>query len=117
MVFKKYVKARDKGSFPLSKRPKNCESLCPAMRTLRQLFHRSSIRMGSVDNSRIHTTPIRNAGFVSFVSQSGCLRVRSGDWHDNRLRRQRIVRSLALAVAVAVFTWFAIESARALPLF
>ena len=78
------------------------------MRTLRQLFHRSVIRMGSVDNSRIHTTPIRNAGFVSFVSQSGCLRIRSGDWHDNRLRRQRIVKTMLLIAAVAMCTWFAI---------
>ena len=87
------------------------------MRTLKQIFHRSTIRMGSVDNSRIRTTPIRNAGFVSFVSQSGCLRIRNGDYHDARLRKQKRLRLVGLIAVTAGFTWFAIESAKALSLF
>ena len=87
------------------------------MRTLKHMFRRSPIRMGSVDNSRIRTTPIRNAGFVSFVSQTGCLRVRDGDYHDARLRRQKKVRFVALIALTAGCTWFAIESAKALAIF
>lgn len=87
------------------------------MRTLKHMFHRSKIRMGSVDNSRILTTPIRNAGFVSFVSQSGCLRVRNGDYHDARLRKQKRIRFVGLVALTAGCTWFAIESAKALSLF
>lgn len=87
------------------------------MRTLKHMLHRSPIRMGSVDNSRIRTTPIRNAGFVSFVSQTGCLRVRDGDYHDARLRKQKRVRVVALIGLTAACTWFAIESAKAFSLF
>lgn len=87
------------------------------MRTLKHIFRRTPIRMGSVDNSRIRTTPIRNAGFVSFVSQSGCLRVRNGDYHDARLRKQKKLRFVAVVALTAACTWFAIESAKALSLF
>jgi hypothetical protein len=87
------------------------------MRTLKHMLRRPPIRMGNVDNSRIHTTPIRNAGFVSFVSQTGCLRIRDGDFHDTRLRRQKRVRIAALVALTAGCTWFAIESAKALSIF
>ncbi len=87
------------------------------MSFLRKLFRRSPIRMGSVDNSRIRTTPIRNAQFVSFISETGCLRVRSGDCHDARLRRQRCLRAGALITVTALSSWFVIESARAISTF
>lgn len=72
--------------------------------------------MGSVDNSRIRTTPIRNAGFVSFFNETGCLttRTRNSDIHDQRLRRQKRVRALALIALTALCTWIVVESARAI---
>ena len=73
--------------------------------------------MGSVDNSRLHTTPIRNAGFVSFFSGSGCISARNSDYHDTRLRRQKRRRVLALIGITAFCTWIVVESARAITLF
>jgi len=87
------------------------------MRTLRQWLHRPSIRMGSVDNSRIRTTRIRNAQFVSFFAENGCVSARNSDHHDARLRRQRLVRGIALVGVTALATWIVIESARAISLF
>ncbi len=73
--------------------------------------------MGSVDNSRIHTTPIRNAGFVSFFSESGCLSSRHPDYHDTRLRRQKALRLLVIIAITALCTWVVVESARAISMF
>ncbi|GAB1488980.1 hypothetical protein MASR2M8_14310 [Opitutaceae bacterium] len=87
------------------------------MRTLRHWLHRPPIRMGSVDNSRIRTTAIRNAGFVSFFAEQGCLTARSHDHFDARLRRQRAVRLLALIGITALATWVVIESAQAISVF
>lgn len=87
------------------------------MRTVRHWLHRPSIRMGSVDNSRIRTTRIRNAGFVSFFAEQGCLTARSHDHFDARLRRQRVGRALVLIAVTALATWVVIESARAISVF
>jgi hypothetical protein len=87
------------------------------VRRLSQIFHRPAIRMGSVDNSRIRTTPIRNAGFVSFFAGSGCQSARHTDYHDHRLRRQRRFRALAMVIVTALCTWVVVESARAISLF
>ena len=87
------------------------------MRTLRQWRHRPPIRMGSVDNRRIRTTPIRNAGFVSFFAEQGCLTARSHDHFEARLRRHRTVRALGLIAVTALATWVVIESARAISVF
>lgn len=87
------------------------------LRALKNLFHRPTIRMGRVDNSRIRTTSIRNAGFVSFISGTGCLRARNTDGHDARLRRRKFAKVFALASAGVGGAWIVIESARALTLF
>lgn len=74
--------------------------------------------MGSVDNSCIHTTPIRNAGFVSFFIGSGCLSsARNTDYQDTRLRRQKRLRTLAVVSLTAFCTWIVVESARAFSTF
>lgn len=73
--------------------------------------------MGSVDNSRIRTTPIRNAGFVSFFAESGCMSARHTDFHDRRLGRQRRMRLLVVVLLTALCTWVVVESARAISLF
>ena len=70
--------------------------------------------MGSVDNSRIRTTRIRNAGFVSFFTETGCLASRNTDVYDHRLRRQKILRTLILVGLTALCTWVVVESARAI---
>lgn len=84
------------------------------MNPLRRMFHRPAIRMGSVDNSRIRTTPIRNAGFVSFFAETGCLSSRNSDVFDHRLRRQKRLKTLALIALTAFCTWVVVESARAI---
>ncbi|WP_404424415.1 hypothetical protein [Nibricoccus sp. IMCC34717] len=84
---------------------------------IKRLLHRPAIELGRVDNSRIQTTPIRNAQFVSFLSSNGSFSRRCPDRHDQRLRRRRTLKSLALACAAAAVIWVAIESAQALTLF
>lgn len=84
---------------------------------MRRLFRRPPIRMGSVDNRSMRTTPVRNAGFVSFFQGQGCLSARHPDLQDIRLRRQRRRRVVATLTAVGLSTWFVIESAHALALF
>ena len=73
--------------------------------------------MGSVDNSRMHTTRIRNAQFVSFFSENGCVSGSRPDYHDTRLRRQKAVRAVVVLSVVALGTWVVVESARALTIF
>ena len=73
--------------------------------------------MGRVDNSRIHTTRLRNAQFVSFMSETGKLSAFTTDRFDTRLRwRKRLKALLALSVT-AGGAWVVIESARALTMF
>lgn len=87
------------------------------MRRLLRIFRRPPIRMGSVDNAHIRTTPIRNAGFVSFFAGSGCVSARNCDYQDNRLRRQKRLRTLAVVSVTAFCTWIVVESARAISTF
>ena len=87
------------------------------LRVLKNWFHRPAIKMGRVDNSRIHTTRLRNAQFVSFVTETGSLRPFNSDRYDARLRwRKRAKALLALSFA-AGGAWVIIESARALTMF
>ena len=86
-------------------------------RVLLNLFHKPRFRMGSVDNSRIRTTRIRNAQFVSYLSQSDNLKKRYNDAYDMRLlRRKRFRRGLSL-LGILLFSWIVIESAKALAIF
>lgn len=84
---------------------------------LRNLFRRPPIRMGSVDNRTMRTTPIRNAGFVSFFNGQGCVSARNPDIQERRMRRQWQVRAVAFITMAALTTWFVIESAQALAAF
>jgi hypothetical protein len=85
--------------------------------TLKNLFHRPAIRMGRVDNSRIQTTRIRNAQFISFVAETGSLVPFNTDRYDIRLRRQKTVKGLITLAVVGGLAWIVIESARALSMF
>ena len=84
---------------------------------LKNLLHRPAIRMGRVDNSRIHTTRLRNAQFVSFISESGSLHPCSTDRYDIRLRRQKLVKTMIALTLTAGGAWVVVESARALSRF
>ena len=88
------------------------------LRIVKSWFHRPAIRMGRVDNSRIQTTRLRNAQFVSFFSENGNLNTHGGtDRYESRLRfRKRLKFFFGLCVA-AGGAWIVIESARALTLF
>lgn len=87
------------------------------MRTLKRLFRRPPIRMGMVERSRRGAAPIRNAGFVSFFNGSGCVTRRHTDAHDSRLKRQKLVKTLALVALTVMCTWFVMESAQAISTF
>ena len=91
------------------------------MSAMLRLFKRRSgrppIRMGRVDNRTIRTTVTRNAGFVSFISESGSASGLHPDRHDRRLRRQKFVRWLVTGACASAFSWIALESARALSIF
>ncbi len=87
------------------------------LRTLFSLFRRPPVRMGRVDNSRMRTTRIRNAQFVSFFSSNDCVARRHPDRHDQRLRRQKFTKSLITAGAATGLAWIAIESAKAISIF
>jgi hypothetical protein len=85
------------------------------LRPLKELFYRPTIRMGRVDNSLIHTTRLRNAQFVSFMTTS--LHPFSSDRYDTRLRRRkRLKTTFALAIISGV-AWVVLESAHALSMF
>jgi len=89
------------------------------LRVVKNWFHRPAIRMGRVDNSLIRTTRIRNAQFVSFISESGTLRSSSryADRYERRLRRRKLLKGVfALGLATGA-AWVVIESAKALSLF
>ena len=84
---------------------------------LKNWFHRPAIKMGRVDNSRIHTTRLRNAQFVSFITESRSLKAWNSDRYESRLRwRKRVKAFLGLSFA-AGGAWVVIESARALTMF
>ncbi len=87
------------------------------LRLLKNLFRRPAIRMGRVDNARIHRTRIRNAQFVSFVDASGCFEARRPDRHDRRLRRQKFVRFALKLAGAGGLGWIVVESARAIATF
>lgn len=87
------------------------------LRLLKNLLRRPAIRMGRVDNARIHRTRIRNAQFVSFVDASGCFESRRPDRHDRRLRRQKLVRAVLRLAAAGGLGWIALESVRAIAMF
>ena len=86
-------------------------------RMLKNLFRRPPIRMGRVDNARIRKTSIRNAGFVSFITNNRCVSQRTTDRHDARLRRLRFLKTLVYLALGSGGAWIVIESARALTLF
>lgn len=87
------------------------------LRVLKNLFHRPAIKMGRVDNSRIQTTRLRNAQFVSFISESGSLMPFHTDRHDARLKRRKLLKALFATSVAAGAAWVVIESAHALTMF
>ncbi len=87
------------------------------IRVFKNLFHRPAIKMGRVDNSRIHTTRLRNAQFVSFISESGSLQPFSTDRYDARLRRRKMIKAVLATSVAAGAAWVLLESAHALTMF
>lgn len=87
------------------------------VRVFKNLFHRPTIRFGSVDNSRIATTPIRNSLFISFITETGCYRSRHVDRHEAHMRRRKLAKGLLLIAIGAASAWIIIESAKALTMF
>ena len=84
---------------------------------LKSLFHRPAIRMGRVDNSLIRTTRLRNAQFVSFMSQGDSLAPMSSDRYDAKLRRRKFLKfAFALSIAGGL-AWVILESAHAITMF
>lgn len=86
------------------------------LRRMRQLFYRPAIRMGSVDNSRIHTTQTKNAQFISYLVESGFRQV-NVDRYESTLRRRRALRGVLVCLLAAGAIWVVIESARAISMF
>lgn len=84
---------------------------------LKSLFHRPAIRMGRVDNSLFQTTRLRNAQFVSFMSQSESLAPFCSDRYESKLRRRKFVKTALLASLIAGAAWIIIESASAITMF
>ena len=84
---------------------------------LKSLFHRPAIRMGRVDNSLIQTTRLRNAQFVSFMSQNDSLAPFSADRYDTRLRRRKWIKFSLVLAMVTGLAWVVIESAHAIVMF
>jgi hypothetical protein len=87
------------------------------LRVLLNLFRRPPVRMGRVDNARIHRTRLRNAQFVSFIDSSGCQGSFRPDRHDQRLRRQKLLKGLLMLGGAAGLGWVVLESARAIAMF
>jgi len=84
---------------------------------IKSLFHRPAIRMGRVDNSLFQTTRLRNAQFVSFMSQSESLAPFCSDRYESKLRRRKFVKVALLAGLIAGVAWIIIESASAITMF
>lgn len=72
--------------------------------------------MGSIDNSRIHVTPTKNAQFVSFLVDSGFRRV-NADRYEASLRQRRMLRGVFIWLLGAGGAWVLLESAKALSSF
>ena len=85
--------------------------------SLKSLFHRPAIRMGRVDNSLIRTTRLRNAQFVSFMSQGDSLTPMSTDRYDARLRWRKLFKAVLVFAMVGGVAWVIIESAHAITMF
>lgn len=73
--------------------------------------------MGRVDNSLFQTTRLRNAQFVSFMSQSDSLAPMSTDRYDTRLRRRKRLKVAFILSLAAGLAWVIIESAHAISMF
>jgi hypothetical protein len=86
------------------------------LRQIRHWFYRPAIRMGPVDNSRIHTTRVKNAQFVSYLTESGFRRV-NADRYESSLRRRRLLKQGLLLLLIGGGAWIVIESAKALSTF
>ena len=86
------------------------------LRELRYWLHRPAIRMGSVDNSRIHRTRLKNAQFISYLVESGFRQV-NADHYEASLRRRRLGRNLLVGMLAAGMAWIVVESAQALSMF
>ncbi|MFA5057207.1 MAG: hypothetical protein WC485_03770 [Opitutaceae bacterium] len=86
------------------------------LRTVRQWLYRPSVRMGTVDNSRISTTRTKNAQFISYLVESGFRQV-NPDHYESSLRRRRLVRGVLVWLLAAGSTWVVLESARALSMY
>jgi hypothetical protein len=83
------------------------------LRVLRHWFRRPTIRMWSVDNSRIRTTQTKNAQFISYLVETGFRQV-NVDHYEANLRRRRWCKGALLCLLGAGGAWVVIESARAL---
>ena len=84
---------------------------------LKNLFHRPAIRMGRVDNSLFQTTRLRNAQFVSFMSESGSLHPFAPDRYDTKLRRRKRFKLVFAFALIAGVAWVVVESAHAFSMF
>lgn len=84
---------------------------------IKSLFHRPAIRMGRVDNTLIQTTRLRNAQFVSFMSQSESFAPFCSDRYEVRMRRRKFMKIALLGGIVAGLAWIIIESASAITMF
>lgn len=84
---------------------------------LKNLFYRPPIRMGRVDNSLIQTTRLRNAQFVSFMSQNESLAAFCSDRYDTRLRRRKWIKVALVLATVTGLAWVVLESAKAISMF
>jgi hypothetical protein len=72
--------------------------------------------MGPIDNSRIRTTRVKNAQFVSYLTESGFRQV-NGDRYESSLRRRRLLKRVLVGALLGGGAWVVIESARALSMF
>jgi len=86
------------------------------LRVIHHWFRRPTIRMASVDNSRIHTTRTKNAQFISYLVESG-FRQANVDHYEAGLRRRRWCKAALFCLLGAGGAWVVIESARALSMF
>ena len=87
------------------------------IRALLHFLRRPAVRMGRVDNARIRRNSIRNAQFISFISQSGGIAPTRPDQHDRRLRWQRLRRTAGWLALTGGSVWLVLESAKALEIF
>ena len=86
------------------------------LRVVRRWWYRPAIRMGSIDNSRIHTTRTRNAQFLSYLVESGFRQV-NADRYETGLRRRRMAKWVLVWLLVAGSAWLIVESAKALTMY